>query len=459
MIIAFKIGDNEEIILNPVLVDEGGDGQHYKLQDNTTEVWMEIKLNNNSFEVISKKESIIEDKEIIDSKLDQLVLSLIELEQSGTENTESDLVGEMNPFNPEDIKVHAKQFSFRLVSDMIDDGDIDLSPDFQRNLVWNNFQKSRLIESILLRIPLPMFYFSEDDEGRITIVDGLQRLTTIKEFMNNEFALRNLEYLRDSCEGLYYKDDGKKKGIDVKYLRWFKQTQFSVNVIDPSSPPKVKYDIFRRINTGGKPLNNQEIRNCLAGSGLRDTLNAMAGLEEFKQATDWGIKSTRMLDNEVALRFILFYRMIEKEGNIQSYNGYMDASLDDLTEELSRTNQDDLKIYLDAYSRAMNNAEYLFGRRYAFRKVRPKDIVPGAYKQLINKALFVNWSILLADLDPTKIRLLNLECSLLEPLANAINNDQHLLNLLSYGTNGKANLLYVFEVSRKLIEKHIKWEA
>ena len=97
---------------------------------------------------------------------------------------------EHSPFNPEEIKVHAKSFSLRLISDMIDDRDIDLSPDFQRNFVWNSAQKSRLIESILLRIPLPMFYFSEDDEGRITIVDGLQRLTTIKEFMDNKLVLK-----------------------------------------------------------------------------------------------------------------------------------------------------------------------------------------------------------------------------------------------------------------------------
>ncbi len=221
---------------------------------------------------MNKDESIFEDKHVLKTKLDRLVLEVIEAEQSGTENNETDIEEEISPFNPEDIKVHAKQFSLRLVYDMIKIGDIDLSPDFQRNFVWNNSQKSRLIESILLRIPLPMFYFSEDDEGRITIVDGLQRLTTIKEFMDNQFPLKSLEYLGNSCEGKYFFDSGNKEGIDAKYVRWFNQTQFSVNVIDPSSPPKVKYDIFRRINTGGKPLNNQEIRNCLASKVLREIL-------------------------------------------------------------------------------------------------------------------------------------------------------------------------------------------
>jgi uncharacterized protein with ParB-like and HNH nuclease domain len=79
--------------------------------------------------------------------------------------------------------------------------DIDLTPDFQRNLVWDDLRKSRLIESILLRIPLPIFYFAQDEDGRISVVDGLQRLSTIRDFMNNNFRLNNLEYLQEKCWG------------------------------------------------------------------------------------------------------------------------------------------------------------------------------------------------------------------------------------------------------------------
>lgn len=148
-------------------------------------------------------------------------------------------------------------------------GDLNLHPDFQRNLVWDNFRKSRLIESILLRIPLPMFYFSQDDDGVLSVVDGLQRLSAIYEFMENKLVLKDLEYL-DNCNNKTYNKEENR--IDDKYVRWFNMTQIVVNVIDPQSPPKVKYDIFRRINTGGRPLNAQELRNCLAGNGLRDTL-------------------------------------------------------------------------------------------------------------------------------------------------------------------------------------------
>ncbi|MEY8870273.1 DUF262 domain-containing protein [Meridianimaribacter flavus] len=456
MSIELKIIDDKTITLNPFKTEKADGSIVFGFKDEEGETWMSAFIENNSLipDVISKK--IIEDKEIINEKLDALYVQLIENEQSGTENSETEQVNEIQPFDPEDIKVHAKPFSLRLVSDMIEDGDIDLSPDFQRNFVWNSNQKSRLIESILLRIPLPMFYFSEDPDGRITIVDGLQRLTTIKEFMDNKFPLKNLEYLNDSCGGRYYKDDGSKKGLDKKYMRWFNQTQFSVNVIDPSSPSKVKYDIFRRINTGGKPLNNQEIRNCLAGKGLRSTLHKMTTLKEFKHATDFSIKPRRMEDQEVALRFMMFRDFYDKDENFESYSGYMDSSLNDFTEKLRNKSEEDLTGYVYYYSKAMINAQYLFGSRFAFRKVRPKDLWPNANKQLINKALFVCWSVLLSYYEPNKIKRINEEYCLLKPLANEIDNDIELLNYLSYGTNSKNNLNYALKSCEKIIDNHLK---
>ncbi|WP_262152297.1 DUF262 domain-containing protein [Chryseobacterium foetidum] len=449
--IELNILDGTSIFVNAFKLEDN----HFEFKDNEDVVWLKGYIENNIFVITDKNTDLNEDDVVLSSKLDKLVLDLIESEQSGTENTESAIPEEHSPFNPEEIKVHAKSFSLRLISDMIDDRDIDLSPDFQRNFVWNSAQKSRLIESILLRIPLPMFYFSEDDEGRITIVDGLQRLTTIKEFMDNKFSLRNLEYLEESCGGKYYRSDEGKAGLDPKYFRWFNQTQFSVNVIDPSSPPKVKYDIFRRINTGGKPLNNQEIRNCLATNSLRDVLKAMVELPEFKSATDKSIKPTRMDDQEIALRFILFDRFIENYNSIEEYNGYMDTSLDDLTEELSKQNYNELSKYVSLFSNSMKNAEYLFGRKYAFRKVRPVDLNPNANKQLINKALFVSWSVFLARYDHNQIRSLNSEKALLEPLAENIYEDRTFLNFLSYGTNGKNNLLYVFDKVKDIIDENL----
>jgi hypothetical protein len=273
--------------------------------------------------------------------------------------------------------------------------------------------------------------------------------------MENKFPLKGLEYLDDTCGGRYYLDANGKVGLDKKYFRWFNQTQFSVNVIDPSSPPKVKYDIFRRINTGGKPLNNQEIRNCLAGRGLRQTLRSMSELDEFKSATNYSIRSRRMDDQEIALRFIFFHSLYDQNGSIDPYSGYMEASLNDITEVLRNSSSDELGYHVENYRRAMINAEYLFGNKYAFRKIRPKDLEPDARKQLINKALFVACSVLLSYEDTENVRLNNEESRLLSPLANLIEENQQLLDYLSYGTNSRNNLLYVFDAIENLIDENL----
>lgn len=455
MNIEFNIQNEETVLLNVQKKEETPN--EYNLIDSDNIVWMELSLSNQSLNIISKSDLITDDDDVIESKLDALLHEIIEIEKSGTDGFTENSDVELNPYDPDKIKVRSDKMPITLLSTMIDSGDIDMNPDFQRNLVWSNFQKSRLIESILLRIPLPMFYFAEDFEGKLSVVDGLQRISTIKEFMDNKFPLKDLQYLNESCNGRYFKDEGKKKGLDTKYSRWFNLTTISANIIDPTSPYKVKYDIFRRINTGGRPLNNQEIRNCLTGQGLRDTLKEMVGLPEFKSATDNSIKSTRMDDQEIALRFLVFYKIYESSGNIDSYNGYMDATLDEFTEDNIKTPKPELDRYAKYFSNAMQNAEYLIGRRYAFRKVLLKDIQPDSYKQLINKALFVCTSVLLAQYDTERVKELNEEQSLKQVIAEKINSDGELLYYLSYGTNGKANLLYTFRVLSELFKQNINY--
>lgn len=459
--IALRINQNEDIYLYPAkMSEEGANPVVYELKDNTGKGWLQLHLVNNQFKITVIDNSITESREDIRAKLDELVLEVIEKEQSGTDGNEIS-TQEVSPYDPDSIKVQTKPFNIKLISDMIDSGDIDLTPDFQRNFVWNPIQKSRLIESILLRIPLPMFYFSEDEEGLITVVDGLQRLTTIKEFMDNKFSLKGLEYLKDTCEGRYYSDKNKdgtpnnKKGIEPKYFRWFNMTQFTVNVIDSSSPPKVKYDIFKRINTGGKPLNSQEIRNSLASKNLRGVLKEMTESDMFKRATDYSIRSTRMEDKEVALRFICFHRYYSEDRTLSNYNGNMDSTLDELTELLGKYKKDNLEKYVPLFHNAMENAGHLFGR-YAFRKILPKHLEPKVEKQLINKALFVSCSVLLSQFNPKEIKEKTEWCILAKPLAEMIQNDRQLYDFLSYGTNGKANLQYVFAAIENLISQYIK---
>jgi hypothetical protein len=413
--------------------------------------YLKMVLHNNHFEIEEKRNEVDEDASSLDDKLDQLALEVIEAIQRGDDLADSNLSPEIKPYNPDLIRVESKTFSLKQIYDMIKSGDLKLHPDFQRNLVWDNFRKSRLIESILLRIPLPMFYFSQDDDGVLSVVDGLQRLSAIYEFMNNKLVLKDLEYL-DICNDRTYSGNNK---IDSKYFRWFNMTQIFVNIIDPQSPGKVKYDIFRRINTGGRPLNAQELRNCLSRDGLRKTLKEMVALKSFKDATGNSIKDVRMDAQELALRFIYFRKLKEAdyENGIEKYSGNIDEELDNMVDEIGNSPYDNLKVYITKFDEAMRFAHHLFGRQ-AFRRVSQSSI-NDSVRSVINKALFASVSVILSFYDKKRIGKMPKNC-MIQIFGNAITDDVDYSYYLSYGTNGKKNISYAFQKAEELFKQNIK---
>jgi len=420
-------------------------------------VYLKLEVLDNQFVILEQSPEIEEEEDLLREKLEELLLLINPLNASlGTEDNEVEDVEVNTPYDPEKIRVDTKAFSLRQIYDMITMGDIDLSPDFQRNLVWDNLRKSRLIESVLLRIPLPIFYFAQDEEGKISVVDGLQRLSTIREFMDNKFSLNNLEYLQEKCGGRYFSHSNPEKAIDAKYFRWVNMTQITVNVIDPSSPFKLKYDIFRRINTGGQPLNAQEIRNCLASNNLRTALRRMAQLDSFKVATGWSVKDVRMEAQELALRFMMFHRKYQSDTTLNNYSGNIESELNTLTESLSRDKNFDFSPIVSTFDNAMKNAIYLFGI-YSFRKCQVEHLQQGARRQLINKALFVSWSVLLSTYENGLVERQNQTGSLALPLATRISEDTELLSYLTHSTNSKANIQAAFHAGGQIINNHLNF--
>lgn len=357
------------------------------------------------------------------------------------------------PYDPNDIRVEPKNFSLRQIIDMIEDKDLDLSPDFQRNFVWDAKRKSRLIESILLRIPIPVFYFSMDEMGVMHVVDGVQRLTTISQFMAGKFPLQDLEYLK-SLNGLRFTPKKQERVdsnvfLDDTYSRRINATQISVNVIDSGSPGSVIYDVFRRINTGGRPLNDQEMRNCLMSKNLRHTLNEMSKSKAFMEATGKGIGTVRMQAQEMCLRFLSFKQLYDKDGNFDNYSGQMDSWLDEAAGKFSQQSLSSLDSLRGCFDRAMRNAFYLFGR-HAFRRVR-ENTKPESGRYQINKALFICWSVVLASIPEEKIRNNFQEGVMVAGLGKAIESDAYFNSYLSNGTNGWKNMKYILEKVESLL--------
>lgn len=425
------------------------DGKHFVLIESTDDItnpYMSLYLDGVDLKILGQHDI---DEENIEEVIEELTVRLVDALQRNEDLSDETLVKAENDEKPYDsgkIRVESRNFSLRNIYDMINEGDLDLAPDFQRNLVWDNFRKSRLIESILLRIPLPMFYFSADENGKLSVVDGLQRLTAIKQFMDNKLILRDLEYLK-GCEGKLFRDKNPDRQLDDKHYRWFNMTQIVVNVIDAQSPAEVKYDIFRRLNTGGRPLNAQEIRNCLADQRLRDALKRMVALDSFKTVTGMSISDRRMNAQEIALRFLCFRQLKEMDA-IGHYSGNMDRDLDAFVDYTKREKTYDFDYYEKLFDNAMQNAKYLFGK-HAFRKISKKSLEKG-YTSVINKALFLTWSVVLSDYKPDDVKRKASLNSFVELLANRIDEDETYFNFISYGTNGWKNIIYAFNVATEI---------
>ena len=375
-----------------------------------------------------------------------------------------------NPYNPDDIRVSPSVFTLETIFINISGKEIDLNPDFQRHFVWDKKRKSRLIESILLGIPLPLFYFAQNKEGTYSVIDGIQRLNTIYAFMNNEFALANLEHLED-CDGKYYTNKDDTKALPLFLKRRVKNTNIRANIIESGSPDKLKYDIFRRINEGGKPLNQQEIRNSLAKKEVRELLKELAYSKEFADATQGkqntdktytpGLNDTRMVAQEIVLRYAGFY--IEQRQKELRYkyrpkdsieymgdmNDYLDATLD----HLNALRLEELEALKNSFLRTLRNCYHLFGKG-CFRKCELKDIENGELtrKPLINKALFTIWTRVLTEYDEAFIKNFPKNLLLIEQVKELDRNKEFLDNL-SHRTSDRKILKNLFESATELAER------
>jgi hypothetical protein len=324
---------------------------------------------------------------------------------------------------------------------MVKEGDLELAPDFQRKKVWGPVQKSRLIESILLRIPLPAFYFSSDEQGLLQVVDGLQRLSTINDFVNGRFVLNGLEYLQ--------KDVGGKR-FDTLPAIWSRRvysTQIIANVVDPQTPDQVKFDIFKRINTGGSPLNAQEIRHCMSKKRSRDFIHRLVSRPEFRLATSEKLQDhPRMVDREVVLRFAAF------RWNRAEYSKYdtLDSFLTDLTKQIDsgKINDNQLQKLEDGFVKAMKNAWLLF-EAHAFRKWDKFSDRLNPF----NRALFDTWSVLLADYEWEQLK--PFKEVIVSSSRQLMSNNIAFLNAITTSTNMTSRIDYRFSAIDAILKEHV----
>jgi len=259
-----------------------------------------------------------------------------------------------------------------------------MDPDFQRDFVWGIEKQSKLVESALMRIPLPVFYLAEQDDGKLVVVDGLQRLTTFQKYLGDEFGLR--------LPGANELDRKKFSQLETRYQNRLEDAQLILYIIDPKVPDRVKLDIFERVN-GGVPLNRQQMRNCVHVGPATIWLKQEAREQDFQDATGGSLDPKGMRDRELINRFCAFSVI-----GLSEYRGNMD---DFLEATLKRMNKmpPELLVDLSVRFRSSMRCNFKVFGHHAFRK----RIEGSTRRSPLNVALFDVFSVLMARYDEVGI--------------------------------------------------------
>lgn len=356
------------------------------------------------------------------------------------ENTDEDGDLITSPFDPEHIDIETRTSTVDLLLSRLRNEMIDLAPDFQRRAgIWTDEKQSRLIESLLLRIPIPSFYAAEQKDGSWAIVDGIQRLTSIARFLDAgtvdapPLKLKGLEYLQ--FKGAGFDDLSGKLQIRLR------ETEVVVHVIRRGTPEPVMFNVFARINTGGEPLTRQEIRHALIPGRARTFLVELAESQEFRDATGGSVVGDRMADREMALRFLAF-RLTPPDGY---RSGDFDSFLAEAMHRINRFHATDEERLQYEFRSAMLAAQAAFGG-HAFRKYRSGQ----QRKSPINKALFETIAVNLAALDPDqRYRLAQLH--VLEGFADLM-EDSEFERSISVATGDPKKVRKRFDAVQELFE-------
>lgn len=393
--------------------------------------------------------SLINISEIVKKATEKEIQKEIDFEIFQPEDSENDVEEESdiaeleitNPFDPNKVDIRTRTMSLDLILKRLKTEAINMNTSFQRNAnLWNITKQSRLIESILVKFPLPAFYFDGSNDEEWLVVDGLQRLSSLENFVNNEaFGLRNLEFLAQF--------NGFTFSMLPGYLqRRIEEFEITAYVIAAGTPKELKFNVFKRINTGGLPLSTQEIRNALfQGKGI-EFIKKLSELQSFKIATSYSIPEERLQDHEFVNRFLAFYLFDNSQ-----YNSDLDGYLNKALEEINLSINVDLESIENNFDKAMK-ASYLIFSGYAFRK---RYSITDKRKP-INKALFEVWSVLLSKLNDQDIRILiDKKDLLIERFMNLLNIDEDFNKAITSGTGDKSRVRKRFKEINTIIQTTI----
>jgi Protein of unknown function DUF262 len=389
------------------------------------------------------------------------------------EDTKLDNIGSLSfieKFNKPNFRRQTPTFS--LLYDRLTFNEIEIQPEYQRkDRIWSITQKSKLIESILMGLPLPIFYFGERSNGNWIIIDGLQRITTIQDFMQDKFMLRDFEDTK--LNGKKFSDFNRH---DVRKIREFEITAYIVDAKEENE--KFITELFHRINTFGMKLSHQEIRTAINLGSSVAYLKHLATNTSFINATDNKVNADRQKDLELCLAALAYMLRGYKSYRYGKYDIFLGDAMKDLNRENFTVEYDSnnnpkyssTSIFLgrltEKFVAALNFSKEIFGEA-AFKKIRYPD-----KGDPLNKPLFELIISVFSNLTPQQMTLIKTNRAIFfEKFYSAIADDSdHYARwesktyedkkrgfdyALSQSTGKRVTVLYRFDSFIKIIEESI----
>lgn len=251
--------------------------------------------------------------------------------------------------------------------------ELDVRPTFQRNDVWDKRRKSRFIESILLNIPIPTLFFAEDEDGSKVVVDGQQRLLALKDFVENAFKLGSLDVLAPL--------NGKRfDELTPRQQRIIRNRTLRCLVISYRSDSEIRFEVFERLNTGGLPLNPQEVRHCIYRGKLNDLLHELVRDPTWMALIGRNAPHPRMNDCELVLRYFAIREALP------SYAPPLKKLLNRFMRGHRNLHEDELEAFRQSFQASVQAVNIVFATD-PFRRVSLIEGQPG-YDRTLNRAVF-----------------------------------------------------------------------
>ncbi len=319
----------------------------------------------------------------------------------------------------------------------IDRGTYILNPDFQRDFLWDVPTQSKLIESILMRIPLPVLYLAENDDGKVVVVDGLQRLTTFQHFLADKLKLRLPD--RPDLDGKRFAD------LPEKLQNRVEDCSLTLYSIDSKVPERARLDIFDRVNSG-VPLTRQQMRNCLYMGPATRFLAKEAATDLFMKATGGSLKQKTMRDREFVNRFCAFHLL-----PIEDYDGDMDRFLARALGRMNRAGDEALDEVREVFHRTLTNNHMLF-QRQAFRKHEPDQDRRG----VINASL---WDVMSTGLAPYDVMRVLERAEAFRAAFFALLQDEKFNEAITYGPNDARKVRRRFKMAGRMFRETLGADA